>query len=120
MHVGFGGYFASPIWLLLAILFYLFRDPTPTPPSLPLAIVSPIHGTVIRHGSLHDPWLKRPAEALVIRTGPLDVRSIYAPIEGKIMEQWRHVPDAQAGDDDPPIQTPIGSGRTRRMTLYWS
>ena len=102
LHVGFGGYFASPIWLLLAILFYLFRDPTQTPPSLPLAVVSPIHGTVTRHGSLHDLWLKRPAEALIIQSGPLDVRSIYAPIEGKIMEQWGHVPNAQAGDDEPP------------------
>ena len=101
VQVAFGGYVASPVWLLLVFLFYLFRDPTQTPPSLPLAIVSPIHGTATQHGTVHDPWLKRLAEAIVIQTGPLDVRSIYAPIEGKIMEQWSRVPKPQPDDDNP-------------------
>ncbi len=101
VHVVFGGYFASPLWLLLGCLFYLFRDPTQSPPSLPLAIVSPIYGTVTAHGNVHDPWLKRRAEAIVIRTGPFDVRSIYAPIEGKIIEQWSRIPNPQPDDDSP-------------------
>lgn len=96
------GFFAAfPAWLLLALLFYMFRDPTQTPPSLPLAIVSPIHGRVRRLGTAHDPWLKRSAEHLVVETGALDIRSIYAPIEGKIMEQWSAVPNPSPDDDDP-------------------
>lgn len=102
MQVVFGGYAASPLWILFAFLFYLFRDPTQTPPSLPLAVVSPIHGVVTQLGTVRDPWLKRSAEGIVTQSGLLDIRSIYAPIEGKIMEQWSSVPNALPEDDSPP------------------
>jgi phosphatidylserine decarboxylase len=101
-QVTLSGYVAGPLWLLLAGLIYLFRDPTQTPPSLPLAVVSPIHGVVTKLGTLHDPWLKRAAEVIIIRTGPFDIRSIYAPTEGKILEQWSHAPNPGSDDDDPP------------------
>lgn len=97
-----GFYAAIPAWLLLVSLFYQFRDPTEIPPPLPLAIVSPIHGTIVRLGTARDPWLKRTAESIVIETGLFDVHSIYAPTEGKIMEQWRCVPNPAPNDDDPP------------------
>ncbi len=96
-----GFYAAIPAWVLLAFLFYMFRDPTQTPPSLPLAIVSPIHGQVSRLGTAPDPWLKRTAELIVVETGILDIRSIYAPIEGKIMEQWSSIPNPGPEDDNP-------------------
>ena len=98
----FGGFIASFLWLLLAFLFYLFRDPTQVAPPFPLAIVSPIHGKVTQHDIAYDPWLKRPAKAIVIQTGLFDVRSIYAPIEGKIVEQWSRVPNCQPDDSEPP------------------
>jgi phosphatidylserine decarboxylase len=93
---------AIPAWLLLAFLLYMFRDPTQTPPSLPLAVVSPIHGQIKSVGSARDPWLKRAAQSIVFETGVLDVRSIYAPVEGKIMEQWSAVPSPASDDDNPP------------------
>lgn len=102
VQVVFGGLAATPAWVSLALLFYLFRDPTQTPPSLPLAVVSPIYGQVRYRGTAHDPWLKRTAEAVVTHTGLFDIRSIYAPMEGKIMEQWSVVPNALPDDDNPP------------------
>ena len=92
---------AIPAWALLVFLFYLFRDPTQTPPSLPLAIVSPLHGRVSGLGTMRDPWLKRTAELVAVETGFLDIRSNYAPIEGKIMEQWSSIPNPGPGDDNP-------------------
>ncbi|HCU90562.1 MAG TPA: hypothetical protein DGR97_11485 [Gammaproteobacteria bacterium] len=98
----FGGFIASFVWLLLAFLFYLFRDPTQAAPPIPLAIVSPTHGRVTQHDTAYDPWLNRPAKAIVIESGLLDVRSIYAPTEGKIMEQWSRVPDNQPDNSELP------------------
>jgi len=101
LQITLGVYGAIPAWLLLAVLLYMFRDPTQTPPSLPLAVVSPIHGRIKSVGSAHDPWLKRAAQSIMFENGVLDVRSIYAPVEGKIMEQWSKVPSPAPGDDDP-------------------
>lgn len=102
VQVVFGAVAATPAWVLLVLLFYLFRDPTQTPPSQPLAVVSPIYGQVRYRGAAYDPWLKRTAEAVVTHTGLFDIRSIYAPMEGKIMEQWSVVPNALPDDDNPP------------------
>ncbi len=101
LQITLGAPAAIPAWLLLALLLYMFRDPTQTPPSLPLAVVSPIHGRIKSVGSAHDPWLKREAQSIVFETGVFDVRSIYAPVEGKIMEQWSSVPNPAPDDDDP-------------------
>ena len=96
-----GFYAALPAWGLLGLLVYQFRDPTQTPPSLPLAIVSPIHGRITATGPARDPWLKRDSETIAVTTGMLDIRSIYAPIEGKIVEQWTTIPNAEPGDEVP-------------------
>ncbi len=87
---------AIPAWLLLVLVVYLYRDPTRTPPSRPLAIVSPLHGIVRHVGPRTDPWLRREAECIVVASRLTDVRSVYAPTEGKIIEQWSAVPDADA------------------------
>jgi phosphatidylserine decarboxylase len=101
LQLALGGYAAIPAWLLLGALLVTFRDPTQSPPSLPLAVVSPLHGRVLAVGPSRDPWLKREAESFVIETGMFDIRSIYAPVEGKILEQWSKVPDIEPGDENP-------------------
>lgn len=101
LQIFLGTYAALPGWILLGFLFYVFRDPTQTPPSLPLAVVSPIHGRVSVVGAVRDPWLKRDSECIAIQTGLLDIRSIYAPLEGKIVEQWTSIPHPEPGDETP-------------------
>ena len=89
LTLGVGAVNAAPAWILFGAALFFFRDPHRVPPSLPLAIVSPIHGRVDAVVEDRDPWLKRPALVLEIRGGLFDVRSIYSPTEGKLMEQWR-------------------------------
>lgn len=80
---------AIPAWLYFVFTVYQFRDPTRTPPSIPLAVVSPIHGLVDAIEECEDPWLKRQAIAITVSGRVLDIRSVYSPTEGKIVEQWR-------------------------------
>ncbi len=80
---------ALPAVVFLAFRIYQFRDPTRSPPSLPLAVVSPIHGQISAIEETTDPWLKRASIAVSIRGGLLDIRSLYSPTEGKIVDQWR-------------------------------
>lgn len=88
-------YFAMSLWAALPAVIYLgfrlyqFRDPTRSPPSLPLAVVSPIHGQISHIEETTDPWLKRESIVISIHGGLLDIRSLYSPTEGKIVDQWR-------------------------------
>jgi len=93
---------ALPAWLALLLLFLLFRDPTQTPPSTPLAVVSPVHGRILEAGPARDPWLKRDAECVALKTGLFDLLSIYTPLEAKIVEQWSSIPDPSPGELNPP------------------
>ncbi|MGR8949579.1 MAG: phosphatidylserine decarboxylase [Gammaproteobacteria bacterium] len=89
LHFGIEPIAGIPAWLFLLFTVYQFRDPSRSPPSLPLAVVSPIHGTVTHISAKTDPWLKRDAIAVRIVGGLLDIRSVYSPTEGKIVDQWR-------------------------------
>ncbi|MEM7468755.1 MAG: phosphatidylserine decarboxylase, partial [Pseudomonadota bacterium] len=89
LHFGVEPMAALPAWCVLALALYQFRDPTRSPPSLPLAVVSPIHGVVSNIAEARDPWLDREAVVVEIRSRFLDIRSIYSPTEGKIVDQWR-------------------------------
>lgn len=92
---------AAPAILLFGLLLYLARDPHREPPSLPLAMVSPLYGRVAAAGEAYDPWLGRDALCLEVRCGLLDVHSIYSPTEGKIVEQWtrpRHAREPEAAN----------------------
>ncbi len=81
------------IWVALLIVvfcvcLYLFRDPTRIIPSMPLAIVSPVHGTVSSVEEVESPWLDRQAKRIRIKMSPLDIYSLRSPTEGKIIDQW--------------------------------
>lgn len=102
LQFSLGTFAALPAWLTLIGLLVMFRDPTQVPPSTPLAIVSPIHGRVLDVRSCTDPWLQRSAERIHIRTGFFDIRSLYAPIESKIVEQWSSPPDPDPNHECPP------------------
>lgn len=79
---------AAPALFALTFLLYVFRDPARIPPSLPLALLSPIHGRVIGIGRADNPWLKRDSVKISMCMSLLDIGSIYSPTEGKIKEQW--------------------------------
>jgi len=81
-------WFALPLWLLLGLLLFLFRDPPRKVPASPLGVVSPVDGRVQSIGTALDPWLERQAVRIVIAKRVLDIFSVRSPMEGKVMEQW--------------------------------
>lgn len=89
---------AIPAMFYLAFTLYQFRDPSRTSPSIPLAVVAPIHGRVTEVDKTKDPWLERDALVVTIHGSLLDIRSLYSPTEGKIVDQWRTQDAAQIGN----------------------
>jgi phosphatidylserine decarboxylase len=85
-------YFGDIVATLAGILFcfslFLLRDPEQVVPSQPLALVSPVQGTVVSVDTIDDPWLTRHAIGIRIIMSFLDIYSLRSPIEGKIMNQW--------------------------------
>ncbi len=80
-----------PALLLLCVISlvaYIFRDPVCNIPSAPLAIVSPVSGTILKVESTTDTWLNRPAVKIRIGMSYLDVHTLRSPIEGKVRNQW--------------------------------
>lgn len=88
-------YFLAGPWTLLpsaatlAAVVFLLRDPPSRIPCDPLALVSPVQGSVVDvKTGVRDPWLEREASCIRIRVSPFDVFSLRSPTEGKVEEQW--------------------------------
>jgi len=88
VHFQLGAEYGFCLWALAAVIAFLFRDPRRQIPPIPLAIVSPVDGTVASVEKVFDPYLNRPAiriQMLGSLTGVYTVRSV---VEGKIQQQW--------------------------------
>lgn len=74
------------VWILFAIFtLYFFRDPNPSPPSIPNAIVSPAHGTVDVIDETTEPEVMGgPCQRISIFLSVIDVHVQKAPVTGKI------------------------------------
>ncbi len=88
------GWVALPLWLGVLGLLFLFRDPARKVPAVPLAIVSPVDGTVVSIERVRDDYLNRTAIRVRIRMEATGVYSVHSPMEGKVQEQWLAVPGA--------------------------
>lgn len=93
---------AVPVWVLFGSMVYLFRDPPRNVPASPLAIVSPVHGTVIVVDNVRDQWLQREAQHVQIKMSFVEIFSLRSPIEGKLIKQWssRFKDDGLVGRDN--------------------
>ena len=87
-------------WWLVALCviyfitaFLLFRDPHREIPSLPLAVVSPVDGTITVIECLHEGLLNREALYLKIKLNKCGAYTTRSPTEGKIMS----LSDAESG-----------------------
>lgn len=83
---------ALPLWMLVLVLCFLFRDPARKVPASPLGIVSPVDGSVVSVETVEDGYLDRKAMCISIQMSITSVYSIHSPMEGKIIEQWLKVP----------------------------
>ena len=91
----------GPVWsipalLLIAWLFFLFRDPGRDVPANPLAVVAPVDGQVVevvryRDGVLPGKWTR-----ITLRANHLGAYTVRSPIEGAILDVRE-----EAGDVDP-------------------
>ncbi|MEM7540602.1 MAG: hypothetical protein AAF384_03340 [Pseudomonadota bacterium] len=81
---------ALPGAALFALVAFEARDPHRDPEPLPLAIVAPCDGTILDISDIDDPYLNRLAKRIRLRQPRFAVHSLFAPVEGKIIEQWRH------------------------------
>ncbi len=82
------GWLAAPLWLVVGLLLFLFRDPPRRVPPSPLGIVSPVHGRVLSIDTTRDPWLERQAVRITIHMRKSDIFSVRSPMEGKVLQQW--------------------------------
>ncbi|MCG6971122.1 MAG: hypothetical protein LJE85_15240 [Gammaproteobacteria bacterium] len=88
MLVSVDFFMAVPFWMAALALAYLFRDPKRKVPPKPLAIVSPVDGTVTRVETTEDPYTQMPVVQIQLRKGYFNVMTTRSPMEGKIMKQW--------------------------------
>src|SRR5436309_6786363 len=74
------------VWILFAVFtLFFFRDPNPSTPSIPNAIVSPAHGTVDLIDETTEPEvIGGPCQRLSIFLSVFDVHVQKAPVSGKI------------------------------------
>lgn len=80
--------FIWPAWLCYIALLFLFRDFSRAIPSLPLAIVSPIDGKVIKIEEIYDPYLKRVSQRIHLKQNALGEFNVHSPCEGKVDNLW--------------------------------
>lgn len=99
--VAFSGFFllykfaptySIPVWIILLGLIYLLRDPHRIIPSSPLAIVSPVAGTIESITNHKDHWIGREAIRIRIRMSYTSTYTIRSPMEGKVVRNWSSEP----------------------------
>lgn len=98
-----GAWVATPVWLLMLLVSYLFRDPGRLVPPKPLAVVSPSDGKVVAIEEMADPYLDGDETVVQIqlRMSVSDVYSIRSPMEGKVLKQWLPQPDSPEFTEKP-------------------
>lgn len=82
------GVVISPVWLLVVVVIWLYRDPVRKVPSSPRGVISPVEGSITIAESHPDPYLGRDAQMVRIHMSPTSVYSIRGAVEGKIIQQW--------------------------------
>ena len=80
---------AVPVWGLLLLTLFMFRDPNRDVPPSPLAVVSPADGRVVAIENRRDPYLDRDAVWISINMSRMGVFSTRSPVEGKALQPPR-------------------------------
>lgn len=74
-----------PLAIALILLILLFRDPDRSIPALPLAVVSPVDGTVLNIAPTDKGMLQRESVRIVVRVNSLGAYTARSPIGGKVL-----------------------------------
>ncbi len=84
-----------PLWVLFAVLLFIFRDFRRDVPAKPLAVMSPVDGKVVSIDEIKDPYLDRTAQKICVRQSFLGEFNVHSPIEGKVQNLWLTSPTSQ-------------------------
>ncbi|MGD8925272.1 MAG: phosphatidylserine decarboxylase [Thioalkalispiraceae bacterium] len=126
------GVIVWPLWGIVLVLSYLYRDPKRTIPSAPLGLVSPVDGVIIAIENKYDTFLKREAFVISIQMNWSGAYVLRAVTEGKIMQHWLHEAGTesqellqhaiwiQTDELDDVVIAIHAAGRFRRMHCYAS
>ncbi|MEJ2143043.1 MAG: phosphatidylserine decarboxylase [Gammaproteobacteria bacterium] len=82
------GVIITPVWLLVLVVIWLYRDPVRKVPSSPRGVISPVEGSITVAEPHPDPYLGRDAQLVRIHMALTSVYSIRGAVEGKIIQQW--------------------------------
>jgi phosphatidylserine decarboxylase len=72
--------------ILVVFLFLIFRDPRRRIPAVPLGVVSPVDGVVVKVDLADKGVLQGEAHRVVVRINSLGTYTARCPVEGKIMD----------------------------------
>ena len=84
------GLMVWPLWLIVIIFAWLYRDPQRKTPSAPLGIIVPADGTIIGIDNVEDKFLKREALCISLRMNWYGAFTLRGVTEGKVMQHWLH------------------------------
>lgn len=81
--------YATFPFALMVVLVFVFRDPIRAIPAAPLAVVSPVDGTIIDVSTSDSGPLQGKSHCIRIRVNSFGAYTARCPVEGKVMELHR-------------------------------
>ena len=85
-----GGWWAVPLWGVVAFMIQFFRDPPRAVPQAPKAVVSPADGRIVAVERVRDPYLDRDALKMSVFMNVFNVHSNRSPVDGEVRDAWHH------------------------------
>lgn len=85
-----GGWWAAPLWLVVAFMVQFFRDPPRAVPGEPKAVLSPADGRIVAVERARDPYLERDALKLSVFMNVFNAHSNRSPVDGEVRNAWHH------------------------------
>jgi phosphatidylserine decarboxylase len=85
-----GGWWALPLWIVVAFMAQFFRDPPRAVPGEPKAVLSPADGRIVAVERARDPYLERDALKMSVFMNVFNVHSNRSPVDGEIRNAWHH------------------------------
>jgi phosphatidylserine decarboxylase len=85
-----GGWWALPLWFVVAFMVQFFRDPARKVPREPGAVLSPADGRIVAVERTRDPYLERDALKLSVFMNVFNAHSNRSPVDGEVRKAWHH------------------------------
>lgn len=89
LHLIFG-LVVWPLWLLVALTVFFYRDPRRQTPCAPLGVIVPADGVITAVEMTEDRFLKRESLCISLRMNWYGAYTLRGVIEGKVMQHWLH------------------------------